>query len=291
MASVSKAITSTALAVLVHDGRVNLDVSYAPPARPHPLLTLRHILSHTTGWAFTGTQQIESGQGRFKMLKAMFAQKPSCQPGQCYRYSNAAYSLVEEALNQKGLTLEGAINRLQQVLHTEELSLMPLPEGVAVAYPHRGMDSKSNHLACPLPPYYPKAAPAAAGVFASLSAMVEIFRLQFGYYPDRLPTQVTAQFESPQIMSNDVRSWEGVWPCSLDRIDSRYALGWRVLRHKNASDRPLIFHSGFLSGALSFIGFIPHLGVGLVIMVNDHDDYPLSQGLALWHALLKVGAV
>lgn len=65
-------------------------------------------------------------------------------------------------------------------------------------------------------------------------------------------------------------------------IESYYALGWRILKLKNHANKGLIFHSGYIEGINSFIGFIPSEELGIIILINQNSKFPLKSGLELW---------
>ena len=94
LASVSKPVAATALALLVQDGVLNLSETYQLPYLKYPV-NLKHILSHTTGYKFSGNVLIERGLTREKLLQQLKYHQPSCEPGGCYLYSNTTYSLIE----------------------------------------------------------------------------------------------------------------------------------------------------------------------------------------------------
>jgi CubicO group peptidase (beta-lactamase class C family) len=104
--SVAKQFTATALALLMHDGKVNIDDpvrKYIPelPEYPRPLL-VRHLLSHTSGlreWsnlvAFTGWPRGTRLHTQRDLLDAVVAQKSLNYPvGDFYSYTNSGFALI-----------------------------------------------------------------------------------------------------------------------------------------------------------------------------------------------------
>jgi beta-lactamase class C len=108
LASVSKTVSAAAIALMVDRSALDLDKIFKLSYLKNPV-SLRNILSHTTGYKFSGNTQIEQGLSRQKLLKKLENQKPQCKPGACYSYSNTIFSLVEEALNRKNLSLLSVI--------------------------------------------------------------------------------------------------------------------------------------------------------------------------------------
>lgn len=289
LASVSKPVAATAVALLVDDGKLNLNERYKFPYLDYTV-DLKNILGHTTGYKFSGNLEIEHGLNRKKILKVLQHQVPACKPGECYSYSNTTFSLVEEALNTKHLSLYDAIKNLRHILNTPGVQVLPLDSNDNIAYPHFSGKNKKRVIvrkALPFPPYYPKAAPAAAGVFASLDGMIEIFKLNFGYRPDLISQKTLDAFHTPIIANRDIAKWHAKWPVALRKIESYYGVGWRVLKAKNYPNKDLIFHSGAIAGIRTFIGFIPEKEMGIIILVNQNSDFTHKQGIGFWGEFLK----
>ena len=284
LASVSKTVSVAAIALMVDRNALDFDETFKLPYLKNPV-NLKNILSHTTGYKFSGNMQIEQGLSRQNLLQKLGIQKPLCKPGECYSYSNTIFSLVEEALNLKNLSLRSIIRQLQIALKTKEIQVVPIDPHMSVAYPH--VKGKTKIKSLPFPPYYPKATPAAAGVFASLDGMIEVFKLSFGYKPDLISQNTLEALFTPFIANRDVDKWNIKWPCDKNRIESYYGLGWRILRIKERSDKDLIFHGGFISGATPFIGFIPSEEIGVIFLINQHSRMPFESGIELWGEFLR----
>ncbi len=278
LASVSKAVSAMAISLLVEKGQLRLDETYKLPYLKNPV-SLKNILSHTTGYKFTGNQEIEEGLGRHKLLEKLKIQKPQCKPGECYSYSNTTFSLVEEALNTKKLSLKSAISGLRSALKTNGIQLVPISSNFENAYPHK-KNKEGDLKSLPFPPYYPKAAPAAAGVFASLDAMIEVFKLSFGYRSDIISQKTLDVMHKPIIKNRDIDNWGMQWPCDLKQIESSYALGWRIL--KANPEKYLVFHGGSIAGISTFIGFIPSEEFGIIILLNQGPRNAPEIGVNFW---------
>lgn len=318
LASVSKPVAATALALLVQEGVLNLSEKQELPYLKYPV-NLKHILSHTTGYKFSGNVLIERGLSREKLLQQLKYHQPTTEPGGCYLYSNTTYSLVEEMLEKKHLTFNDAITKLRTTLHTDGIQVVPLNPASEVAYPHfkgkiqiakklvtlsnkKNKQSKKNAKrkekyapvyadgtrSLPFPPYYPKAAPAAAGVFASLDGMIALFKLQFGYRPDLISKNTLDQFYQPVVANSDFRKWHIELPHSR-QIQGYYGLGWRILRSQKHPDKDIIFHGGAIAGIRSFVGYIPSEKTGLIILLNQNSGGALTRGLQFWGDYLVQG--
>lgn len=290
LASVSKAVSATALSLLIDEGKIRWTDSFHFPFLKYPV-SLSHIMSHTTGYHFTGNAPIEQGLSRSKIFACLKNQKPKTKPGHSYRYSNFIFSAVEEALNEKNLSLKTALHQMRRKLKITGLEVLPFDSMTEIAYPHRReMEEEEERPGDPLPfpPYYPKAAPAAAGIFASLDAMIEVFKLSFGYRPDLISEKALKEMYKPIVLNDDIFMWTIQWPLERKKLESYYLRGWRLLRVKGRPETDLIFHPGFINGINSFIGYLPSQEVGLIILLNQRSGFPVRTGLKLWEELLNL---
>lgn len=288
LASVSKPVAATAIALLVDKGVLDFDDKFTLPVMKNPI-SLTNILSHSTGYHYRGNVEIEKGFSRQKMLNELKRQQPHCKPGQCYFYSNATYSLVEEGLNKKNLSFQSAISNLQKTLDTDGIQIVPLTPNADVAFPHikvKPKRGKSYIKPLPFPPYYPKATPAGGGVFASIDGMIELYRLNFGYRPDLISNNTLKMMHTPIIANRDNEKWRCLH-FKKRAIESYYGRGWRILKAKHSPGKDLILHSGLIAGAVSFIGYIPSEEVGIIIMINQNTKEAYELGFGFWRLHLK----
>ena len=288
LASVSKAVSATAIALMVENGKLNLDEKFKIPYIKSPI-NLSNILSHTTGYQFSGNRQIEQGMTRSALLNTLKTQKQNCKPGNCYRYSNATFSLVEEALNLKKLNLNLAIKNLNRTLNTQEIKLLKKDSESNFAYPHTKaiVNGKVFTKQLPFPPFYPKTAPASAGIFASINGMIEVYKLAFGYKPELLSKETSMRMLKPVISTKKAVNWNLNLPIDEKKLESQYALGWRVLKVKNSKNKDLIYHPGYINGVKSFIGYIPSKEVGIIILTNQDSKFALKNGINFWRIALN----
>ncbi|WP_241773681.1 serine hydrolase domain-containing protein [Rickettsia asembonensis] len=244
LASVSKAVSATAIALMVDQGSLDFDEKFKLPYLKNTI-SLNNILSHTTGYQFSGNIEFEQGMSRSKLLTLLKKQQASCKPGQCYKYSNIVFSLLEEALNYKKSSLNAAIDNLRTTLKTRDIQILPLEPNIQLAYPHSKaiIDGQEVITLLPFPPYYPKTVPASAGIFASIDGMIEIFKLSFGYKPNLISKSTLDRMYKIVKSNKDVFGfkWQPIWPIDQKMIESYYALGWRILKVKGRSNKDLIF--------------------------------------------------
>lgn len=288
LASLSKPLSAIAIALMVEKGRLNFDETFKLPYLKNAV-NLANILSQTTGYQFSGNTQIEQGATRQTLLNAIKAQRPICKPGECYYYSNAIFSLLEEALNQKKLSLNVVIKNLRSSLKTQGIQILPLSSDSEIAYPHAKKVTHGSTIIKSLsfPSYYSKITPASAGIFASIDGMIEVFKLSFGYRPDLISKETLDRLYQPIKLNQDIFKWGLKWPINETQIVSFYGLGWRILKIKNHPEYKLIFHSGYISGISTFIGFIPSKEMGIIILVNQDSHFADEKGIEFWSNFLS----
>ncbi len=284
LASISKIVSAVATGLLVDQKLITFQENFQLEALPHSV-QLSHILSHTTGQHFTGNQEIEKQLHREKILRKLKNQKTVKKPGETYRYNNLVYSLLAEALEKKKLSMIAAIARLKKALKIKDLEIIPFSSSDSVAYPHacrtiRGKEMPGRTLSFPSP--YPKAAPAAAGVVASLDSMIEFYRIAFGYRPDLISNDVLKKMHTSATSSDDLTRLPIKWPVPRNKVKLSYGLGFRILEVKNAPETKMIFHPGYIHGINTFMGHIPSEEMGLIILVNQRSGVPFKSGIKFW---------
>ena len=114
LASVSKQFTATAVAILAHRGKVDLDkpvANYLPELRNYPTVTVRHLLHHTGGlpdyMSFAADYADPERPVTNRVVLDIFrtdTPEADFEPGERFEYSNTGYlllaSLVERVSGQ-----------------------------------------------------------------------------------------------------------------------------------------------------------------------------------------------
>lgn len=273
LASVSKPIIATALAVLEEKGIVSFDDKILIEREN---ISLKNILSHTTGYTIRGDSEIEEGVTRKELLSTLKKKnKKTFNSSKPYFYSNLMYSLTQEYAQKKGCKIDKLIKVLNLPIYT-----LPL-ESENLAYLHSKEKAK---LA--FPSKYQKTVPASAGVFASLNGMIEFLHIVLGNRPNILSRRTLDKMFEPVTKSGDVFYWK-ILPFRDNEVQSQYCLGWRKLTVKTINKSTLIFHSGYINGATAFVGIIPEHKVGIVILANQSSRFPLKNGLKLWKNIIE----
>jgi CubicO group peptidase (beta-lactamase class C family) len=254
--SLTKPVTASALLVAVDRGLLSLDervcdrLPFCPSAWRE--VTLRHLLSHTSGIAdhFGDLEAVPVGE-TFAELTRVLRDLPEGEalafpPGSAYAYSNFNYVLL-------GAVLEKATGRLwEDALRT----LVFEPLGVAtMAYDDvyaivpdrvRGY-TKDDALGLRNIDVDDHAAYAAGGLLATSG---DLFRWSRGVFGGKL--------FRPELVTE-----------SLTPVQDDYGYGWQIRRF---FDRPVVNHTGGIDGFSSHLAWYPEDGVTLVVLTNIESD-------------------
>lgn len=279
LASGSKPVCAT----LVPRQQLSFDQAISVPAL-RTSFPLAQILSHTTGCHESGNLGIEAGDSRDKILAGSGCQK-DLTPGVFY-YSNIIYSLLQDALEQGGTPMATQLAGLAADLGVSGQIVLGAGTTTAITYPHI-QTKKGQWQALVSPPYYPKVAPAAAGVYASLEGMVAFLKLHLGHAPEVLSKDELAPLHQAVVEATDTAKFEFKWPYAASKLLHGYGHGWRTLQFKDNPATRLVYHGGFLRGVTMFVGFMPEQDVGIVILTNAARHFALYTGLRFWSLVLN----
>src|SRR5690606_31738861 len=249
--SVSKCYAAVLTAILVEEKVLNWDdlvVRYLPDFQLKSQeytqqLTIRHVLSHTTGLPYhTYTTLVEEGMD----LKSMLAHLKDVNNGpvgQLYSYQNVAFSIIGEVI-------EAATGKPYETM-LEEKIFRPLEmreasasyEGIMynpnVARPH--LLRRRQWREIPISDKYYNVAPA-GGINASIHDMTNWMQALLGNRPNVISPESLDTLYSPYVRAaSRNRAYR-----KIGRIKNNYyGLGWRVLEFP---DDTLLYHGGYVNG-------------------------------------------
>ncbi len=278
IASLSKGFASVLTGLLVHDGLLQWDehvMKYLPdfalrsPANTREL-TIRHLLSHTSGLLAHSYDSLIEDNVDFEEMAWQLREVPiTCPVGECYSYQNVAYGLIGPIIaNATGKTYQDLLaERIFKPLGMTEASLSKA--GMLAtrnfAYPH--VMRKTEWYPVEIRDTY-YSVPPAAGVNASVHDMALWLRALLGGIPQVVPPEVVQEVSEPIVVTPRERrrfNWN-------HRIRAaHYGLGWRIFDY---AGHKLVFHSGSVYGYLSQIAFLPEEKVGIVVLQNSAHGNP-----------------
>lgn len=274
LASLSKGFASVLAGMLVEDGLFEWDdpvVKYCPDFRLRSreytdALTLRHVLSHTTGLPRqTYSNLIEAGNTYAQARSRLREVRLTHPPGKHYNYQNVAYSLIGEVMEKK------TGRRYEDLLYRRiflPLEMTNAGSGFGnyfidtsnVAWPHRLL--KNAYTRIPVSPKYYEVSPA-AGVNACAADMGNWLLFLLGHRPDLMSKDALDTMFSKQIAVPLAETNGRAFPKAEE---AWYGLGWRGVL---SNERKVIYHGGYVNGFRSEIAFIPSEDVGIAILSNS----------------------
>lgn len=272
LASVSKCFAPILTGLLVEDGILSWDdpvIKYIPdfslksPEHTNSL-TIKHVLSHTTGLPYhTYTNLVEEGMELKTMLALLRDVNLTGKPGEVYSYQNVAYSLIAEVV-------KSATGKSYEALMAERV-FSPLKMGDAsmsyadillnrnVARPHH-LWRKGWKVTSINDTYY-NVSPA-GGINASISDMGQLIKVLLGNRKDFIKDETLETIFKPTVKAKSKNRNFRRW---IDRADSYYALGWRVLNFKNDT---LLYHGGYVNGYRSELAINRKDKIGICVLSN-----------------------
>jgi CubicO group peptidase (beta-lactamase class C family) len=279
--SITKTFTGTLVMRLVERGDLDLD---APVRRYLPdfkvadeaasvQVTIRHLLTHTAGWAGDFFEDTGSGDDALsKYVANMATLEQIVPPGRIWSYNNASFYLA-------GYLIEIVTGQSYQTV-LKELILDPLGLAHSFLDPtevmlHRfvvghTMTETGPKVARPWP--LPRAALAAGGVVCHVKDLLRYARFHLGdgttedevrlLKPETLGLMQSTQF----VAGNDIGEMGVTW--IMDRLDGARYIG----------------HSGGTVGQISLLRLFPKHNFAVAILTNANLGGEITLQLFRWAA-------
>jgi len=269
--SISKAISSTLIAILNREQKISLD----HPIESIPGATLRHILSHTTGIPSAGFNAlIERGGSPLEAQEEIQKLILEEEPGEKFAYHNVVYNLLTDVVEtHSGASFESILQttllkplRMTGTSSTWDAFISQENRvAIHVIKKVKGKKGKSIKTTVRQAPYRKEYTnfPAAGGFSSNIQDMALFLNAVMGARPDVISPQDLEEFIRPVIHTPD--QWYRTTK-HRDRITAtQYGLGWR---HMTFAGHPVVFHGGMLRGFSAMLAFLPDQKIGIVILQN-----------------------
>jgi len=272
IASLSKGFASVLSGLLVKDGVLNWDdkiTKYLPDFILKDTLntnnlTVRHILSHTSGLMPHAYDNLIEANIPFKTIIKKLKEVSVIFPvGKRYGYQNTVFNIISEVI-------ESATNkryndllkqRLIQPLGMKDVSFSKIK--LQSTKDHVNPHIKRNGKWTPTivrETYYN--VQAAAGINASVHDMALWVKGLLCSMPTIIPSDVVEEICKPLVRTpKEKRKYN--WKNRLR--SASYGMGWRIFDYAGHS---MIYHGGGLHGYRSQLAFLPKHKIGIIVLQN-----------------------
>ena len=290
IASVSKCFASFLAGTLVEDSLLawsDTVVHYLPtfalkPREETAKLTVRHVLSHTTGLPYHAyTNMVEEGASLDSMLSWLKNINLGTRVGQAYSYQNVAYSIVGKVIEARtGKSYNEQLRERVFVplkMTNASVDYVSMMKNINIATPHKL--GRGRWTPAKITDTYYNVAPA-GGVNASITDMANWMIALLGNRPDVINPETLAELYTPKVKAPSKNRNYG----RMHRLSSSYyGLGWRVLHYPNDT---LIYHGGFVNGYRSEVAINPKERIAVCILANAPGDLA-DNGIPLFFNLFE----
>jgi CubicO group peptidase (beta-lactamase class C family) len=274
LASTSKAFTTTAMAMLVDEGKLQWDdpvrlrlpgFQLADPLA-NELVTLRDLVSHRTGLSRNDALWYSTDWDRREILRRIGSVPLSKPFRSAYQYQNIMFLAAGEAVGHaSGGTWEHFIG--QRIfaplgMTNSGFDAADAQKAADVATPH----IMRNNVVKEAPWKNISSIGPAGSLNSSARDMSRWLRFQMAggvWEGKRLVSEKQLrETQSPQMVIRDEAPWAELNP---ETTYSAYGLGWRLQDYRG---RLLISHGGAIDGFRAQVGFLPAEKLGFVILTN-----------------------
>jgi CubicO group peptidase (beta-lactamase class C family) len=276
--SITKTFTGTAIMRLVERGKLELDATvrtYVPDFQvmdeaASSQATIRHLLTHTSGWAGDFFHNTGAGDDALSRYVADMRDLPQLAPiGTLWSYNNAGFSLAGEVMQAvTGKSYEAALKQL--VLEPLDLKSCYFDAGDVMTYRFAvGHDAgeEGPEVARPWP--LVRSAFAAGGIACHVQDLLRYARFHLGDGQAEGGTRLLTPDSMAQIRSPQATVWGS----------EAWGLAWRIEQVQGARQ---LSHSGGTNGQVSLLVVIPEHDFALAILTNASQGGHLTEQVRRW---------
>jgi CubicO group peptidase (beta-lactamase class C family) len=287
--SPTKTFTTTALALLVEDGRLSWDdpvVAHLPHFRvSDPEVTrelrIRDLVNNGSGYPDSPWMWYFRKHDRQELVRRLSTVKPAAPPGSEFHYNNLMFVVAGEVIEAvSGLSWDDFVQQrifepLGMVESTTSVRALDARENVASPHTRRFF----SRFGSPRPIRYFKAdniGPAGM-IHTNVHEMADWLRLHLneGAFQGEqlLSPAAVRELQRAQIQITDLGDEQlggdrALAPTQGFLGPVAYGLGWFVTEYRGL---PAVFHGGGINGQRSAVGLLPEEGVGVAILSNMQD--------------------
>jgi beta-lactamase class C len=231
-------------------------------------LTIRHILSHTTGLPkHTYTNLLDQDVSYEEIIKLIDDVPAISPPGKVYSYQNVMYSLIGNILrNTTGKCYNSLIaERIFEPLemHDSSIDYFSLAESSNLARPH--YKTNKGYRPRNISNKYFSVSPA-SGISTSISDMSKWMEALLGRNPDVISPDILNEIFKPHIKTHIKYKYRKYWK---DLGELYYGLGWRIFNYRG---NEIIYHGGYINGYRAEVALYPEKGIGIAVFMNSSSE-------------------
>lgn len=283
IASNSKAFTTTALALLVEEGKLSWYdrvVDHIPEFRMYneyvtQNFNIQDLLTHRSGLGLGAGDLQKWPSGSDFTIDDMLVNFQHFQPVSAFRtrydYDNILYLVAGEVIRRvSGMRWEDFVReRIMEPLNMDNSYTLPpgMVKSDNLATPHLAVNGELSTI-----PYYEldpeKINGAAGGVLSNVDDLCRwmLVHLNGGRYGENLEHQLFSEASQLEMWKIHTLMDESPNPRYQPRYNG-YGLGWKLIDMHGSFG---VYHTGDLSGMLSKTLMIPDLDLGVVVLTNSY---------------------
>lgn len=274
IASCTKGFTTTAMAMLVDEGKMAWD----DPVRKHvpyfrladPLadaeVTLRDLVCHRTGVGANDLLWYRAPLGREEVIRRIGLVKPRHSFRAAFEYQSTMFTTAGVAVESaSGMPWEQLVRK--RILDPLGMKQVTFTTPAAQASDHASPHKKGAHGKPQVIPWYAIEKPEPAGsINASARDLSRWLRFHLGqgaFEGKRLVSADSlAQTHSPQMIIPLVGTTRAMNP---DTFQMSYGMAWVIQDYR---EQLLVSHAGTIDGFRSHFTMAPRAGIGIVLLNN-----------------------
>lgn len=227
-------------------------------------LTIRHVLSHSTGLPYhTYTNMIEEALPFDTLLSYLRNIKLISEPGTLYSYQNVGYSLIGKVVSEaSGKSYETLLQeRVFTPLGMTDASTdyLNFKSNDNIAQPH--IFNRGKFRPTTIRDTYYNVSPA-GGVNASINDMAQWLKALLGHREQIIKKSTIDSLFMPQVLANsrnrNFYKWQRV-------RKAHYGLGWRII---NFTHDTMVYHGGYVTGYRSEVALLPSEKIAICVLTN-----------------------
>ncbi|WP_114952055.1 serine hydrolase [Sphingosinicella terrae] len=289
--SVSKAFTTTALALLVDEGRIGWDdkvIDHMPEFRMHDPwvtreMTVRDLLVHRSGLGLGAGDLLfvpRSNLTRAEIVERLANIPPETSFRSDYAYDNILYMVAGRLIERvSGMSWERFMRErvlLPAGMRRATVDNAERGNRRGNAHPHARLDGAirglgtMERLADDV--VVPQVAAPAGGIAASANDMARWIRLQLAQGDLPGEARLFSEAASRELFRPVVLMPAGALPAPLGETQplfNTYALGWNVRDYRGER---IVMHGGGVFGSITRLVLIPERNVGFYIATNSEES-------------------